>query len=353
MRLGLWLGIAALIVVLAGCSTAGRQDAGQNQAAIGMVTDTGGIGDESFNKMAWVGLQRAERELGVKAVKVESLRLADYAPNLQRLAERRCKVVFAVGFALKDAVADVAPRYPETRFAIIDADAPALDNCVGLVFREEEGSFLVGALAGGMSKKAMLGFVGGKEVPLIKRFEAGYRAGVKTTNPKAEVIAKYTNDWQSVDKGKELALSLFDQGADIVYHASGRCGLGVIQAARLKGPGFWAIGVDADQDALGTSDPNNPAPPSRVLTSMMKRIDNAVFTVCKEVSEGGFQSGTRQFGVKEDGVGLSPLKYTRAEIPEPLLKEVERLRGEITDGRVKPPRTLEDLQEWNPPVVRF
>lgn len=318
--------------------------------AVGMVTDTGGIGDLSFNMMAWNGLQRAEKELGVAASKVESQQVADYAPNLERLAEKGCKVIFAVGFALEPAVREVAKKYPEVRFSIIDSAEPKADNVVGLVFREEEGSFLVGALAGGMSKSGKLGFVGGQEIPLIKRFETGFRAGVKTTNPGATVSAKYTNNWEDVAKGKELALSLFGEGADILFHASGRCGLGVIEAARSKGPGFWAIGVDADQDYLGTVDPQNPKPPSRVLTSMMKRVDNAVFAVCQDAAKGTLQPGVRDFGVKEDGVGLSPLTYTKSEIPEELLQRVETLKGQITAGTLKPPRTMEELVGWSPPA---
>jgi basic membrane protein A len=316
-----------------------------------MVSDVGGIGDLSFNMMANNGLERAKKELGVETALVESRQAADYSSNLQRMAEKGCKVVFAVGFALAPAVEEVAKRYPDTRFAIIDSDKPQASNVANLVFREEEGAFLVGALAGGMSKKGSLGFVGGLEIPLIKKFEAGFRAGVRTTNPTAKVAAKYTNSWEDVAKGKELALSLFEEGADIVMHASGQCGLGVIQAAKEKGVGFWAIGVDADQDHLGTADKDHPAPPSRVLTSMMKRVDNAVFQVCQEVALGGFRAGKHEFGVKEEGVGLSPLKYTADEIPADLRKKVEFLEGRIGLGEVEPPKTLEALANWRGPVL--
>lgn len=318
---------------------------------IGMVTDTGGIGDQSFNMMAWNGLQQAEKELGAEIIKVESQQVSDYSPNLRRLAERGCKLVFAVGFALEKAVEEVAPRYPDTRFVLIDAEGPKLDNVAGLLFREEEGSFLAGALAAGMSKSDKLGFVGGMEIPLIKRFEAGYRAGIQTIQPSATVEAKYTNNWEDVAKGKELALTLFGQGADIVFHASGRCGIGVIQAAKEKGEGFWAIGVDADQDYLGTADPEHPTPPSRVLTSMMKRVDNAVVATCKDVKDGNFKSGPHVFGVKEDGVGISPLKFTKDAIPADLLAKVEELRTMIADGKLAPPKTLDELNGWKAPKL--
>ena len=314
-----------------------------------MVTDTGGIGDLSFNMMAWEGLQRAEKELGIVPNKIESQQVGDYANNLQRLAEKDCKLVIAVGYALEPAVKEVAARYPQTHFAIIDSAEPKAENVTGVIFHEEEGSFLAGALAGGMSKSGKLGFVGGQEIPLIKKFEAGYRAGIRTTNPSATVTAKYTNTWEDVAKGKELALSLFGGGADVIYHASGRCGVGVIEAARDQGPGFWAIGVDADQDYLGTADTKNPAPPSRVLTSMMKRVDNAVVALCKEAKDGKVAAGVRDLGVKDDGIGLSPMKYTKSEIPADLLAKVEKLKGQIAAGELKPPKTLAELEGWKAP----
>lgn len=353
----LQMGLIGLGTVLAGCG--GPQGSGAPGATpsaggplkLGMVTDTGGIGDQSFNMMAWRGLERAKQELQADITLAESSQVSDYTPNLQRLAERGCKVVFAVGFALEKAVAEVAPRYPGTHFILIDAKGPKLENVAGLVFREEEGAYLVGALAGGMSRSGKLGFVGGMEIPLIKRFEAGYRAGARTLRPATTVEAKYTNNWVDVARGKELALSLFGEGADVVFHASGACGRGVIEAAKEKGEGFWAIGVDADQDHLGTADPEHPAPPSRVLTSMLKRVDNAVFAICQESVTGTFTAGPRVFGVREDGVGLSPMTYTKDVVPGELLAQVERLRASIAEGRLKPPRTMEELETWKAPSV--
>jgi len=351
----LWL---VLLVFVAGCGGSGSSNSSGTTGnasgglAVGMVTDTGGIGDLSFNMMAWEGLQRAEKEVGIVPSKIESQQVGDYADNLQRLAEKGCKVVVAVGYALEPALKEVAPRYPDTHFLLIDSAGPTLTNVSGVTFREEEGAFLVGALGGGMSKSGKLGFVGGQEIALIKKFEAGYRAGVRTINPSATVTAKYTNNWEDVAKGRELALSLFDQGADVIFHASGRCGVGVIQAAVDKGDGHWAIGVDADQDHLGTSDPKNPTPPSRVLTSMLKRVDNAVVAICKDAKAGELKSGVRELGVREDGIGISPLKYTRDQIPAPLLKRVEALQAQIAAGTLKPPKTLEELDGWKAPAAK-
>jgi basic membrane protein A len=351
-RLGVGMAGLACLVLAAGCNGGGGAapaGSGGGGFAAGMVTDKGGIGDLSFNWMGWEGLQRAQKDLGIEVSKIESHEDADYQPNLQRLAEKGCKLVFAVGFALEPAVKEVAPRYPNTHFVIIDSAEPKADNVTGVTFREEEGAFLAGALAGGMTGKGKLGFVGGMEIPLIKRFEAGFIAGARTTRPAVDVAAKYTNKWDDVALGKELALSLFDQGADVVMHASGRCGLGVIEAAKERGPGFWAIGVDADQDYLGTADPQNPAPPSRVLTSMLKRVDNVVASLCKEARDGTLKAGVREFGVSNDGVGISPLKFTRDEIPADLLKRVEDLRARIAAGEIKPPRSLDELAGWKAP----
>jgi basic membrane protein A len=258
--------------------------------------------------------------------------------------------VIAVGFALRNALEKVAPDYPKVNFVIVDDEVPGAVNVLGLKFREEEGSFLVGALAAGMSKKERVGFVGGLEIDLIKRFEAGYRAGVQTVKPSAEVLVKYTKSWEDVAKGTELANIVFAQGADVIYHASGKCGLGVIQAAKERGPGFWAIGVDADQDYLGTANPEDPKPPSRVLTSMMKRVDEAVFVACQEIKNNTFKAGTRILGVKEGAVGLTPLTYTKNEIPLELLQRIEDLKQQIVAGKLRPPASIQELEAFRPPA---
>ena len=362
MKRWIWLPVVAAATILAGCdhggktatttptpSAGGTPPAASGGMNVGMVTDVGGIQDQSFNMMANSGLEQAKRELKVNPQVVESQQASDYQPNLEALAQKDCKVIFAVGFALADAVNEIAERYPNVQFAIIDSADAKHPNVTGLTFREEEGSFLAGALAGEVTQKNALGFVGGQKIPLIEKFEAGFRAGVKTTNPKATVTAKYTNNWEKVDMGKEMALSLFNGGADIVMHASGKCGLGVIDAAKEKGAPYYAIGVDADQDYLGCADPKHPGPPSRVLASMMKRVDVAVFSVCKELADGKFKPGHREFGVKEEGVGLSPMNFTRSEFSPLQLERVEGLRKSIADGGIKPPKTLKELETWQPP----
>ena len=306
----------------------------------GLVTDTGGIDDKSFNQSAWDGLQKAQKTLGAEVKYTESKANADYATNLSRYAQNGYDVVFAVGFLMQDAVKDVAKRYPNVKFAIIDGDAPNLPNVVSIKFREEEGSYLAGALAGLTTKTNTVGFVGGMEMPLIVKFEAGYAAGVKTTNPKAQVKVGYTGQFNDPQKGQELAISQMDAKADIIYHAAGKTGLGVIKAVENRGAGFYAIGVDKDQDGVA---------PGRVLTSMVKRVDVGVYSVCQEVVEGGFKAGTVVLGIKEEGIALSSMTYTARDVPPAAMAKLEALKKQIVDGTLKPPTTREEEKTFVAP----
>jgi basic membrane protein A and related proteins len=294
----------------------------------GLVTDTGGVGDKSFNAQAWAGLQKAEKEIGAQVKYVESKQNADYIANLTKFAEAKYDVIFAVGFLMQDALLDVAAKFPKIKFAIIDGDAPTLSNCVAYKFREEEGSFLAGALAASVSKSGVLGFIGGMEMPLIKKFEYGYQAGAFTIKPDIQTRVAYVGDFNDSQKGMELTLSQMGMKADVVYHAAGKAGIGVIKAAQTKGEGYYAIGVDKDQDDEA---------PGRVLTSMVKRVDVAVFDVCKQVQDGKFASGTVELGLKEDGISLSEMKNTKDKIPAEVLKKIESLKQEIIEGKLKPP----------------
>jgi basic membrane protein A len=344
-------------LVLAGCpsgadKTASSGDASQAPAVssavpttarkikAGLVTDVGGVNDRSFNALAWDGLQRVQKEFGADVKYTESHQNADYVANLSRYAQNDYDVVFAVGFLMQDALKEVAPLYPKVKFAIIDGDAPNLPNCVSYKFREEEGSYLVGALAGAMTKTNAVGFVGGMEMPLIKKFEAGYTAGVKTTNPKASVIVGYAGKFDDPEKGQEIALSQMSARADVIFHAAGKTGIGVIKAVENKGPGYYAIGVDKDQDGDA---------PGRVLTSMVKHVDVAVFNVCKSVVDGDFKPGTVVLGLKEDGVGISAMKYTKQDVPPAVLQKIETLKQEIIDGKLKPPTRIDAVASFQPP----
>ncbi|MBC8140591.1 MAG: BMP family ABC transporter substrate-binding protein [Armatimonadetes bacterium] len=325
-----------------GGGTTGTPASGKTIKA-GLVTDTGGVNDRSFNQMAYEGLQKAEKEFGASIKVQESKANADYVSNLSRFAQGNYDIVFAVGFKMQDALKEVAPRFPNVKFVIIDGDAPDLPNCASYKFQEEQGSFLVGALAGLMTKTSVIGFVGGEQMPLIQKFEAGYKAGLQTTNPKATVKVGYANSFSDPQKGQELAISQMNAKADIIYHAAGETGVGVIKAVEAKGKGFYAIGVDKDQDGEAKG---------RVLTSMVKRVDVAVFQATESVSKGAFKPGSTTVGLKEDGIALSPMEFTKQDIPAPIMARIDALKQQIIDGKITPPTTPAELAEFKPPVEK-
>jgi basic membrane protein A len=267
----------------------------------------------------------------------ETSQPSDYEPSLARAPSQGSDITFAIGFLMTDALTNVSSQNADSKYAIIDSVVEA-DNVASLLFKEEEGSFLVGAVAGLMTESNKVGFIGGLEVPLIKKFEAGYRAGVQTVNPDAEVLVTYAGDFNDPGKGKEIALSQYSNGADVIYHASGGTGLGLFQAAEERGEGHWAIGVDSDQYELA---PNN------TLSSMMKRVDVAVFETIKAAHEGNFQAGTVVFGLQEDGVGLAPT--TSNNTPQEVIDQVNELRDKIIAGEITVPTTEEELESFTPP----
>ena len=238
------------VTFLAGCGKPAAGGATTSVApdgqklTVGVVFDSGGIGDKSFNDSAKAGLDKAEKDLGITAKTVASKNEGDYATNLDAMANGGCQLVFAVGISQGNALEQVAKKYPQVKFAIVDGtvDAP---NVRSLHFNEEQGSFLAGYLAALTTKTKKIGFVGGQELDLIKKFYSGYVAGAKTADPTVEILpAKYVGNWENQDLGKADAQQLFGTGADIVYHAAGRAGLGVIKAAEEQDK--YAIGVDRD-----------------------------------------------------------------------------------------------------------
>ncbi|MGE5553880.1 MAG: BMP family lipoprotein [Betaproteobacteria bacterium] len=305
---------------------------------IAMVTDIGGLGDQSFNDAAYRGLQRAGKELGMEIKVVESKKMDDYETNLSNLADQKYDEVWAIGFLMADALKNVAKRYPNTRFGIIDAvvDAP---NVMSVVFKEEEGSFLQGVLAAKMTKTNVIGYIGGMEFPLIIKFESGFIAGVKAVNPKARVLVGYTGKFDDPGKGKELAMTQFSQGADIIYHASGACGIGVIEAAKEKK--LYAIGVDSDQSHLA---------PAAVISSMLKRVDNGVFMGAKALAEGKWKAGTVVLGLKEDGVGsgfgIDRFPKEGVKIPTAVRRLHDKAVQLIKAGKLVVPQTREELAKF-------
>lgn len=313
-----------------------------------LVLDTGGVDDKSFNASAWAGAQKAQKELGMSESDIKYIETkadADFKTNLTTFATQNYDVVIAIGYKMKDALKEVAPQFPNIKFAIVDESAPeGTTNCKGIRFKEEQGTFLAGYLAASMSKTKKIGFVGGQEGDLIGKFEAGYRAGAKTAgfDPDKQVLTSYTGDWNDLTKGRSNAEQEFGNGADIIFQAAGKAGLGVIEAAKAKGPGFYAIGVDQDQDYIAEG---------RVLTSMVKHVDTSVFDTIKQVKEGNFQAGDHVYDLKEGGVGLSDMKYTKKDIPADVLAKLEKLKQMVADGTVVPPSKVKDVAAFQPPKL--
>lgn len=329
--------VALLALLFLGVPTAQSQE--RKPLRAGIVFDVGGLGDRSFNDAAYRGLAAAKEKLGVSIEYFEPKEAADRESGLRRFAAEKFDVILGIGFMFTDEITALSKEFSDLRFGCIDMaiktgrdgkpkELPG--NLVGLKFREEEGSFLVGALAGLVTKSNKVGFVGGMNVPLIHKFEAGFAAGVRHVNPGCRVLVGYAGEtpeaFKDAAKGKSLALGMYEQGADILFHASGQTGRGVFEAAKEKGR--LAIGVDSDQ---------YDEAPGHVLTSMVKGVDVAVFETIKAVRDGTFVPGVRVFGLKENGVGFVYDERNRNLIPPDVHARVQALRAEIVEGRIKVP----------------
>jgi basic membrane protein A len=341
---GLLVAIPLLTAAGCGSSESKPQGNGASGAAgsskhsdltVGVVFDSGGIGDKSFNDSANAGLERAKSELGVNTKTVSSQSEKDYQTNLDALASSGCKLVIAVGLSQGKALAAVAKDYPNVHFAIVDGSVEA-PNVRMLDFAEEQGSFLAGYVAGAVSKTHTVGFVGGMELDLIKKFYTGFAAGALTANPSTNVLPpKYVGDWDNQDVAKANALQLFGSNADVVYHAAGRAGGGVITAAKEQGK--FAVGVDSDQDSLA---------PGHVLTSMIKHVDEAVFQTIKDEVDGKFAAGQKVYDLASNGVGLSKMKYTKDLLDAKTKAALDDIKRKIIAGTIKVPATLDELKAY-------
>ena len=300
---------------------------------VGLVFDVGGRGDKSFNDSAYEGVARAERELGAEVSYLEPSGSEDREAALRLFAASKMDLVIGVGFIFSSDVDAVARAYPNVRFACVDYASfgtPIPPNVAALDFREEEGSFLVGAVAGLVSKSHHVGFVGGMTIPLIRKFEAGYIAGVKATCDTCEVHSAYVgatpDAFKDPAKGKTLAISEISSGADVIFHAAGATGHGVFEGARDAHA--WAIGVDSDQ---------HDEMPGTVLTSMVKRVDVAVFDTIADAQKGLFSPGIHEFGLRESGVDYVHDGDHGAAIPADVKARVEELRAKVIAGEIVVP----------------
>jgi basic membrane protein A and related proteins len=322
----------------------GGTDAPSSNLKIGLAYDIGGRGDKSFNDSAAVGLDKAKAEFGIQGDNVRELSAranetdTDRATRLDLLAKGGFNPIIAVGFAYAKALSQVAPKYPDVKFGIVDATTFDVkgDNISNLVFAEEQGSYLVGAAAALKSQTGTVGFVGGCSVPLIAKFEAGYKAGAEKGKPGTKVVTKYLSTPQQgctgfndPAAGSEAAKGMYDGGADVVYQAAGGSGTGVFQAA--KAAGKLAIGVDSDQ--YQTAD---PAVRDVIITSMIKRVDVAVYNYLKSAKDNQFKAGEQVFDLKADGVGYS----TSGGKIDDITGQLDQLKQQIIDGTIKVPTSV-------------
>jgi basic membrane protein A len=328
--------VTALALVAAGCgskksstgSTTGSTTTTQASSfKVGLSTDTGGLNDKSFNHLAYVGLQRANAQLGVQTRVITAASSSDYVPNLTALARQGYDLVIGVGFTEIDAMKAVAKHFPKTHFAIVDvsnADEGGLKNVEGLLFKEQEAGYLAGYAAGLAAKERggkAVSSVGGQKQPPVDRYIAGFQAGAKAAFPGVQTLNGYSQDFEKLALCKEVALNQIADGSVVVFQVAGGCGLGALDAAKEKG--VWGVGVDADQGYLG----------SYVLTSALKRVDTAVFDSIKDAKDGKFKGGQDAvYGLDVNGVGIG--KFS-PKTPAGIAAKVAQVKQQIADGKIK------------------
>lgn len=346
MKYRLWTSLAiccALAFLALAASSCNRQSSAaddKSKIRVGIVFDIGGKDDRSFNAAAWEGAKRAKAEFPIVLRDVEPGDPTSIEPAMRAFAERGYDLIIGIGFAQAPIMQSVANDYPNINFAIIDGvilkqdaqgkpiEGQFLENVASLVFKEHQGSYLVGMIAARKSQTGTLGFIGGMDIGLIHRFATGYEEGARSVNPDVRVIVNYVGvtdaAWNNPGKGKELATAQIGKGADVIFTAAGNSGLGAFDAAEQNNK--FVIGVDANQ---------NWVKPGYVLTSMVKRVDNAVYQTIQDKVNGKFQGGLHVFGLDNDGVGYAMDQYNEKLIPAEVLKEVEAARQKIISGEIK------------------
>lgn len=330
MRLRVSFGLWALLCLTTSAFAA-------EKIKVGLVLDKGGKDDKSFNAAAYKGAMEAKEKLGVEIKTVEASDDAAIEPSLRSFAQRGYDLIIGIGFVQGSAVQKVAAEFPQKQFLLVDAKV-ALPNVRSILFKEHEGAFLVGMIAALTTKTNTIGFMGGMDIPLIRRFETGYRAGAQHANPKVEVVTNYvgsTSDaWRNPTKGKELAVSQFKKKTDILFAAAGASALGAFDAAEeLK---KFMIGCDSNQNWIK---------PGRVLTSMLKRVDLAVYDAIETKQKGTFQAGEFDWGVKEKAVDYALDEHNRALLTPEVEKKVNDARDKMVTGKLAVPDYYEILKK--------
>ena len=318
--------------------TGTKVEKNENAVSVAMVTDTGGVDDKSFNQSAWKGIQDYGAANGLEKGEgfdvLESTDASEYEANLNRLVRRDFNVVYGIGYLLKDAIETIAKQNPDTKFALVDEESDVA-NVASIMFKEQEGAFLVGAAAALMTKSGKIGFVGGMDIPVISRFHAGFVAGVAAVNPDIVVDVQYTGDFDKAENGKAAANRMYSTGVDIIFHAAGGSGNGVFSEAKERKSAnpdeyIWVIGVDSDQYEEGQIGDHNIT-----LTSMLKRVDLAVKNIAELAEKGEFPGGEiTRYGLADDGIALAD---SHGAIPKEVLDKVEAYAKDIADGKIDVP----------------
>ena len=305
--------------------------AADDEFKIGLITDVGGVNDGSFNQSAWEGLEKAGEELGVEVNYLESATDADYQPNMETFVDEDYDLIISVGYMLADATREAAEANPDTKFAIIDDSSIDLPNVTSLMFKAEQASYLVGYVAGLTTKTNNIGFVVGMTNETMNQFGYGYCAGAIDANPDITVQQMNANSFADSATGKSMANAEITNGADIVFQAAGATGLGVIEACQEAG--VYAIGVDSDQSSIA---------PNTVLTSAMKRVDNAVYEAVQELIDGTLEGGVKTFDLAAGGVDIAP---SQDLISEDVIAAVDEVKEKIISGDVVVPDNKASFEE--------
>ena len=299
---------------------------------IGMVTDVGGVNDGSFNQSAWEGLQRAGEAFGCEVKYIESKGDADYVPNIESFLDEDYDLIVCVGYMMADAVRDAAELYPDQKFAIIDDASNAdLDNVTCMMFEQEQASYLVGLAAGYTTESNIVGFVTGAANETMNSFGYGYCAGVLDANPDATILQYNANNFGDASGGKTAVNTMVTKGADVVFHAAGGTGIGVIDGCKENK--IWAIGVDSDQ---------SPLAPETILTSALKRVDNACYDATKKAILGTLEGGVATYDLAAGGVDIAP---TTDNLSKDVLEKIEDAKKDIIAGDLVVPKNQEEFEE--------
>lgn len=345
MKLRSFLTICVVLLagfVLSSCGRTAVAKRANCKIKVGIVFDIGGKNDRSFNAAAWEGVKRAEQDLDICLSDVEPGNPTSIEPAMRAFAEKNYDLIIGVGFAQGPIMQKVATDYPNIKFAIVDGVIFEADgktpkqNVASLVFREHEGSYLVGMIAASKSKTGVLGFLGGMDIPLIHKFETGYAEGARSINPNIKVIDNYVGvtdgAWNNPGKGKELSLAQIEKGADVIFTAAGNSGLGAFDAVEQYGRNAEG---EANKFVIGVDSNQNMVKPGFVLTSMVKRVDNSVYDVVKEVLDGKFSGGFHSFGLDKDGVAYAMDDNNKALIPDDVILKAEEAKRKIVGGEIK------------------